>query len=356
MKPRRVSMTDSQFMRATLLSPPLGAQHSQRRWDTSPYRRSHLLTWKRLQKCHWPQVGSLAWRPEWGTRQPPVATPEELGLFDGGSIAPRRGGVSELLHRRIAAKLNLGSAAATALIQRGFVNVNERRTLKSRWVSEFDDITVNGHELNALADLALLANKPSGYALTEEDPLFRRTYTSLLPDPTLIARPVSRLDFKASGLLVLTNRRDIAQILLGVESNIPVSFILRPASPLQARQLALLDQDATYGDDVRIMETDTVNEENSFDDNVPMVPWPSLRLTVSGHGVSPRALRRGFAAAGAATPLAIRCVGFGPLRIDGHSDSGDGSVGGESVALQPGEARHLTAVEIAAVLKFAESR
>eukprot|EP00971_Amphidinium_carterae_P060891 1205210-Amphidinium_carterae.1 len=49
--------------------------------------------------------------------------------------------------------------------------------------------TVNGHVMSHLANVAILAHKPSNYCLTDEDPLKRPTYRAILPDPTVVAAP-----------------------------------------------------------------------------------------------------------------------------------------------------------------------
>ncbi|CAE8684722.1 unnamed protein product [Polarella glacialis] len=243
---------------------------------TSRYRNVHKLTWTRLNRARWPQNGSLAWTPTWGFQKPlpPSAlSPENSsivssssGSFRRSARAERSGGSSEcqLLHKRLQAALGLSALDAMVLVQRSRVTVDGHIQSKDRWVEAGEDVAVNGHRLEELSNLALLVHKPVGFALTEGDSLRRPTYTQLLPDPSLVARPVGRVDIGSSGLLVLTNNSKLI-VALGGESGpaaqikrgengkrgsvapLAATFLLRLREPLRPIQLAVLQTSAPYG-------------------------------------------------------------------------------------------------------------
>ncbi|CAE8673710.1 unnamed protein product, partial [Polarella glacialis] len=269
------------------------ALYCQRRWDTSPYRNVHKLTWTRLNRARWPQNGSLAWTPTWGFQKPlpPSAlSPENSsivssssGSFRRSARAERSGGSSEcqLLHKRLQAALGLSALDAMVLVQRSRVTVDGHIQSKDRWVEAGEDVAVNGHRLEELSNLALLVHKPVGFALTEGDPLRRPTYTQLLPDPSLVARPVGRVDIGSSGLLVLTNNSKLI-VALGGESGpaaqikrgengergsvapLAATFLLRLREPLRPIQLAVLQTSAPYGSGWTPELVEEVDLQNAF--------------------------------------------------------------------------------------------
>lgn len=147
-------------------------------------------------------------------------------------------GVEELLHDRILGHVAISPSDALALIQRGRVTLNGRVQKTNRWVDAAADITVNGHSLEDLASLAVIAHKPARCSLTEGDPLKRPTYTKLLPDPSVIARPVGNVDFGASGLLVIANHRGLLQVL--GEGNLDATFVVRLHELIRRDRLELL--------------------------------------------------------------------------------------------------------------------
>lgn len=74
-----------------------------------------------------------------------------------------------------------------------------------------DRITIDGRPLRVADDLVyVLLHKPINVVTTLSDPQGRPTVRELLPDVRVRIFPVGRLDFRSSGLLLLTNDGELA--------------------------------------------------------------------------------------------------------------------------------------------------
>jgi len=292
-------------------TPALLPQLAQRRWDTSPYRKVHRLTWARLNRPTWPSNGSIAWKPIWGVQRPlPAGLPREdshamIAKSAAEEPTPSSEARPELLRDRLQMSLNIHSTDALALIQRSRVVMNGQVMKRDRWIKSNAHIEVNGHALNDLANLALLAHKPAKCALTDQDPMNRLTYTSLLPMPTMLACPVGRLDFASSGLLVLTNSHRIAAAV-NSEDVLSATFLVFLQSPLENWQLTALRSPKPYGEGC-LPETAQMTHDIS-------TGVQALRLTLKQG--KPTHVRHALAALGAPAAVEIRCVRLGPLSIE----------------------------------------
>src|SRR5579872_4040791 len=134
---------------------------------------------------------------------------------------------------------------AEELIRQGLVCVNGQTVteLGSKADAERDHITVSGRVLRPAGKrIHLLLNKPVGYVSTVSDPEGRPTVVSLLKKAGIKERvyPVGRLDYHSSGLILMTNDGDLANLLLSRASAIPrtyhVKLEARPA-PEDLRKL-----------------------------------------------------------------------------------------------------------------------
>lgn len=77
-----------------------------------------------------------------------------------------------------------------------------------------DAITVDGRPIGVSVEkMYILLNKPPGYTSTRSDPHAERTVMELVADAGAYVYPVGRLDVDTSGLLILTNDGDFAQLL-----------------------------------------------------------------------------------------------------------------------------------------------
>lgn len=103
--------------------------------------------------------------------------------------------------------------AAEGLIREGRVSVNGRtvRELGTRADPGADDIRVDGSRIRpAGARRYLLLHKPRGCVTTRSDPQGRPTVMDLLPGVRDYVYPVGRLDYDSEGLLILTNDGELA--------------------------------------------------------------------------------------------------------------------------------------------------
>jgi 23S rRNA pseudouridine2605 synthase len=106
--------------------------------------------------------------------------------------------------------------AAEDYIRAGRVMVNGRvvTVMGVKIRPDRDVIKVDGRQVEVrAAPVTLMLHKPSGYVCTTRDPQGRRVVTDLLgPRPERLY-PVGRLDYDATGLLLLTNDGELAHRL-----------------------------------------------------------------------------------------------------------------------------------------------
>lgn len=117
---------------------------------------------------------------------------------------------------RLISRAGLGSrATAAAWIRAGRVRVNGRvvRDVEA-WVDPARDaLEFDGRPLVAAEPLYVALNKPRGYLTSFGDPRERRTVYELLGELPAWVFPVGRLDKDTSGLLLLTNDSDFAELV-----------------------------------------------------------------------------------------------------------------------------------------------
>jgi len=129
---------------------------------------------------------------------------------------------------------------AEELILQGRVMVNGQVVIQlgSKADLERDHIKVDGRLLRPVRRrVYLLLNKPVGYVSTVSDPQHRPTVVSLVARGGIKERvyPVGRLDYHSSGLLLLTNDGELANLLMSPASGVPrtyhVKLEARPGPP-----------------------------------------------------------------------------------------------------------------------------
>ncbi len=103
---------------------------------------------------------------------------------------------------------------AEKLIEQGKVKVNgEVVTKRGTQVSKKDEIEVNGKGLEKSIKEYYLLYKPRGTISSTKDEKNRKTVVDLIPTKTKIY-PVGRLDYDTTGVLLLTNDGEFANILM----------------------------------------------------------------------------------------------------------------------------------------------
>ena len=94
------------------------------------------------------------------------------------------------------------------------------------FVDENDTITIHGKKLKPRIDTKLYAfHKPIDTVTTTRDPHGRNTIYDVLPPEYRNLRYVGRLDYKTTGLLLMTNDGLLARKLTMPDSNIPRVYI-----------------------------------------------------------------------------------------------------------------------------------
>ena len=118
--------------------------------------------------------------------------------------------------------------AAEDIIRAGRVKVNGVvvATLGAKVDPQKDVVRVDGRRVRppAAAPVTLMLHKPSGYVSTTRDPQGRRVVTELVGGQWGRLYPVGRLDYDATGLLLLTNDGQLAHRLMHPRYQVPRTY------------------------------------------------------------------------------------------------------------------------------------
>lgn len=116
---------------------------------------------------------------------------------------------------------------AEKLIESGVVSVNG--TVVNTpvfFVNDGDAVTVNGKKLESKSEIKLyMFHKPLNTMTTTRDPIGRKTIYDVLDKQYKNLKYVGRLDYKTTGLLLLTNDGGVARKLSLPENNIERTYI-----------------------------------------------------------------------------------------------------------------------------------
>jgi pseudouridine synthase len=215
---------------------------------------------------------------------------------------------------------------ADALIAEGRVTVGGRVAEPGTRVAPGARVEVDGREVAAERLVHLVLHKPVGYVTTMRDPRGRPTVADLIDEPERVV-PVGRLDAMTSGLLVMTNDGELAQLLAHPRHGVPKTYrVVVRGTPGTAAVRALrrgvdLDDGRTRPAEVALLRTRSGGAE--------------LQLTIK-EGRN-RQIRRMCAAVGHPV-LELERIAYGPLKIG---------------RLAAGTYRTLTAREVAALREAA---
>jgi 23S rRNA pseudouridine2605 synthase len=213
--------------------------------------------------------------------------------------------------------------AAEELIVRGKVRVNGKTVRELGTIVSTDDrIDVSGTPVKIASETAyLLMHKPAGVMTTMRDPQGRRTVAEMIPKGMPRVVPVGRLDYDTSGVLLMTNDGELANILthprFGVEKTYRavVKGRLMPEEIAKLKGGVMLEEFRAAGAQVRVV---AIRRDTSV-------------LDITIHEGKNRQVRRMFEAVGHPV-VALARLKFGPLKL------GD---------LPPGHSRALTEREVA---------
>ena len=127
------------------------------------------------------------------------------------------------------------------LIRSGTVEVNGRTvdTLPAFADPENDIITVNGRKISAEQKVYFLLNKPKGVICTNYDPQGRKKAIDIVPARQRIFC-VGRLDADTTGIIVLTNDSELANMLTHPRYKIPKTYIAKVRGEITSEQMERL--------------------------------------------------------------------------------------------------------------------
>ena len=130
--------------------------------------------------------------------------------------------------------------AAETLITRGSVSVNGNKIdTPVFFVDENDIVVVDGKKISARPDTKLYAfHKPINTMTTRADPMGRQTIYDVLPNQYKNLKYIGRLDYKTTGLLLLTNDGEFARKMTLPTSKIPRTYIATVYGDLSKLDLA----------------------------------------------------------------------------------------------------------------------
>lgn len=133
--------------------------------------------------------------------------------------------------------------SAEKIIESGRVKVNGEIVDYQGLVIDPDNdvVEVDGQRIEAETQkYYIMLNKPKNYVTTVSDDLGRPTVMQLVSDIKARIYPVGRLDFDTTGLLIMTNDGDFANILAHPSHTVNKVYIARIDKPLTEEQLKAL--------------------------------------------------------------------------------------------------------------------
>jgi 23S rRNA pseudouridine2605 synthase len=189
---------------------------------------------------------------------------------------------------------------AEEIIGKGLVTVEgEVVTDPARDVDAGDDVRVNGEPVAAEVREVWVVNKPVGVVSTAREPGSRRPVVDLVETKARLY-PVGRLDADSSGLMLLTNDGELANRLTHPRYEVPKTYVASLKKPIAAADLERL----AHGVELDDGPTAPTQVKRRGEREVEIV----LR---EGRN---RQVRRMLEAVGNEV-VALRRVGFGPLRL-----------------------------------------
>lgn len=123
------------------------------------------------------------------------------------------------------------------LIKSGKVKVNGEviQTLGFK-VSPDDQIKINNHLIKPIAKKSYLFYKPQQVISSTKDE-YNRTTVSQFFNPRLHLFPVGRLDYDTSGLLIMTNDGELANLLMHPRFTIPKTYLVKIKGLIKSNDL-----------------------------------------------------------------------------------------------------------------------
>lgn len=126
------------------------------------------------------------------------------------------------------------------LIQNGNVKVNgDTITTLGFKVNSSDNIEVNGVSISKEEKVYYVLNKPREVITSVSDDKGRRTVVDLIKDDKRIY-PVGRLDYDTTGIIILTNDGELANLLMHPKNEIDKCYVAKISGILNPKELMML--------------------------------------------------------------------------------------------------------------------
>ncbi len=141
------------------------------------------------------------------------------------------------LNKFVAANSEFARRKSDELIAQGRVTVNNKVVLKpgTQIDSEKDDVRLDGERLKEKTKkIYILLNKPAGIITSVNDEKNRPTVIDVLNIRDKVF-PVGRLDYETTGILLLTNDGDFANLLMHPSHKVPKTYIAKLSKPLEEK-------------------------------------------------------------------------------------------------------------------------
>jgi len=202
---------------------------------------------------------------------------------------------------------------AEKLILEGRVRVNGKVVVElgAGADPERDKITVDGDRIRAEKIIYLLLHKPPGMVSTVSDPEGRSSLPDLLPEIGARVFPVGRLDYDATGLVLMTNDGDLAQALAHPGNKVHKTYLVKVKGEPDEKDLSRLRKGVRLDDGVRTLPAKVkITEVKLHGRQVSKNTW--LRFII--HEGRNRQIKR-MCLAVRHPALRVHRVAIGPLKL-----------------------------------------
>ena len=172
----------------------------------------------------------------------------------------------ERLQKVIAASGYTSRRKAEELILQGKVFVNgEKITNLGIKVNSNDDIVISGVHLEKEENVYYLLNKPRGIISSVSDEKNRKTVIDLI-DTNKRIYPIGRLDYDTTGLILLTNDGELANLLMHPSNNVPKTYVAKlskaliPSDLMKLKSGVIVDGIKCTPTRVKVKKTDMIKD------------------------------------------------------------------------------------------------